>query len=65
MSVLLAEIYGLATVLDMRKNREKVQIHKWRTPHVALIGTRLCPSPSGVPRRTLRSESGEEEGAKT
>lgn len=65
MSVLLAEIYGLAIVLDTRKNREKVQIHKWRITHVALVGTRLCPGPFGVPRRTLKSESGKEEGAKT
>lgn len=65
MSVLLAEIYGLATVVDTRKNREKVQIHKWRTTHVALVGTRLCSGPFGVPRRTLRAESGKEDGAKT
>lgn len=65
LSILQAEIYGLATVLDIRKNREKVHIHKWRTTHVALTGTRLCPGPSGVPKRTLKSESGEEEEAKT
>lgn len=52
-------------MLDIRKNREKVHIHKWRTTHVALIGTRLCPGPSGVPKRTLKSESWEEEEAKT